>query len=195
MDLVCAGYSSEEDDSEKRKQASRVENDVNYDNVVMDMGSSCEDSDDQCAASEGNGDQSTKDVEKGESLDLGLFSSKDEYKAYQNQFESRSGSRGRTDKQEKEIQENANEYGKESSSEYGGCNPVNAKKCKLDTETDEYGGMGGEKDEYGSFQPKPKNINRESSPVTARGPHSRDNSQREEEVKTGFLSRKELNQR
>ena len=76
--LVCGEYSSGEEELEQQTRDKQC--DVNYDEVGMDMGSSCSSGKED----EGNDDDHVD--KKQHSVDAGLFSSKHEYEAYQNQF-------------------------------------------------------------------------------------------------------------
>ena len=178
--LVCGEYSSGEEELEQQGRAKQ--SDVNYDEVGMDMGSSCS------SGPENDGNDENID-EKQDSIDAGLFSSKDEYEAYHTQFASRPperGNKGRIQNEKsKKNCETINEYGAgEVESEYGGRESASNKEDKNThseyVDDENYG----DRDEYGGWTPskptisnKPKNgASRNSSSPSTREPHRRGNS-------------------
>ena len=197
--LVCGEYSSGEEELEQ--QARAKQSDVNYDEVGMDMGSSCS------SGAENDGNDENVD-EKQESIDAGLFSSKDEYEAYHTQFPSRPpgrGNKGRSqNERSKKHHETVSEYGAgDVDSEYGGGAENASNKQDKNTHS-EYvdDGNHGDRDEYGGWQPnnptisnKPKTgASRNSSPPSTREPHRRGNSSKGKDGPDSFTSRDEEKQ-
>ena len=148
--LVCGEYSSGDENTEMK--AKGIQCDVNYDEVGMDMGSSSasETEDDKHGGAETN---STSRV------DEALFSSKEEYEAYQKQF--------KDNPKEKNDDEEKSEYAESKNRVF-----------KTNNHT-EYG-ENNERDEYGRCQPSksknPKRINSPEVPQSStREPHRRTN--------------------
>ena len=148
--LVCGEYSSGDEITEMKGK--NIQADVNYDEVGMDMGSS--------SASETEDDKYSG-LEKGSKrrVDDALFSSKEEYEAYQKQFKD-TPEQGTLD--EEEVQ-----------SDYTG-----SKNKTFTTNNHTEYGESIERDEYGGCQPsKHKNPKRLHSPEvpqsSAREPHRR----------------------
>jgi hypothetical protein len=169
--LVSGEYSSSDENTEKKEKG--IPCDVNYEEVGMDMGSS--------SASETEDDRhdGVKTNSKGRE-DESLFSSKEDYEAYQNQFKDNPEEQKLVDEEEK------SEYGESTN-----------KNCKTNNHT-EYG-ESNERDEYGRCQPsKNKNPKRIKSPEvpqsSPREPHRRNNQfQRNENEDT--TSREETKQK
>ena len=179
--LVCGEYSSGEENTELKGRDNHC--DVNYDEVGMDMGSSCS------SGQEDEGfNNKEENIETSHSVDEGLFSSKEEYEAYQNQFKS---GPPEIDNKETEFQEDPN-----MESEYGRSRN---EKMNKDTHSD-YGEDNVEKDEYGGWQPSSKNKSKntrscETSPSSAREPHRRTNHLKRSDDDENFMSREEIKQK
>ena len=150
--LVCGEYSSGDENTEMKVKG--IQCDVNYDEVGMDMGSSSasETEDDKHGAVEKNSKRRADEV---------LFSSKEEFEAYQKQFKDNPEEQKFVDEEEKsEYAESKNKNFKTNNhTEYGESN---------------------ERDEYGRCEPSknknPKRINSPEVPQSsAREPHRRTN--------------------
>jgi len=136
--LVCGEYSSGDENDPKRKGG---QSDVNYDEVGMDMGSSCSSEQED----EGNQDKPNPDDDD-KPVAVNLFSSKEEYEAYESQFGSKSehkneskakfedspnNSHHKRERNEALHWKDASEYGETfDKDEYGGCQPSSSRKSK-----------------------------------------------------------------
>ena len=136
--LVCGEYSSGDENDPKRKGG---QSDVNYDEVGMDMGSSCSSEQED----EGNQDKPNPDDDD-KTVAVNLFSSKEEYEAYESQFGSKSehkneskakfedstnNSHHERERNEALHSKDASEYGETvDKDEYGGCQPSSSRKSK-----------------------------------------------------------------
>ena len=132
--LVSGEYSSGDENDDGRAK------DVNYDEVGMDMGST--------SGSESENECNTESKELHHSVRDGLFTSKEEYEAYQNQFGNVSSDKKDTSSSPKQ---------EDADSEYGTKARNNANINKQPS------GDSIEKDEYGGYQPTTsKKASRES---------------------------------
>ena len=175
--LVCGEYSSGDENTDMKGKG--IQSDVNYEEVGMDIGSSsASDTED-----EKHDGLEVNNTEQG--VDVALFSSKEEYEAYQNQFK---------DKSHKDKAQNT-----EEKSEYG---ELDNKNVAQHNHT-EYGGNN-ENDEYGRCQPsKSKNTKSVNSPEipqsSAREPHRRTNqfqkNDNEDDTRRDEIKQKQPNKR
>ena len=130
--LVSGEYSSGDENETCRAK------DVNYDEVGMDMGSS---------ASESENEGNLESKETHPTVRDGLFSSKEEYDAYQNQFKVASND---------EISTPGSQNQEMCDSEYG----TSGKNSNIRKQSF---GDSSEKDEYGGYQPINSKTTKESS--------------------------------
>ena len=136
--LVSGEYSSGDETEGCRAK------DVNYDEVGMDMGSS---------ASESENEVKLEFKETHPTVRDGLFSSKEEYDAYQNQFKGASNDK---------ISTSGSQNQKMCDSEYGTGAENNSNISKQSF------GETSEKDEYGGYQPiNSKATNEGSHPISS----------------------------
>jgi len=154
--LVSGEYGSGDENTEQKRK--KVQSDVNYEEVGMDMGSSSSEPEDDV----NNDNRKEKKVHQ--PVCEGIFSSKKEYEAYQNQFKEKY--RDEKYQEQKHLKNDAN-------SEYGGNNEETFKAEPRVENKEE-----NDNDEYGRCQPssnkKPKLVSsREASPTSAREPHRR----------------------
>ena len=177
--LVCGEYSSGEEELEL--QARNKQSDVNYDEVGMDMESS---------SSSEQEDGIKDDGEKNEmhqSINEGLFSSKEEYKTYQDQFNDEPSTKR---KQENDFQDKTN-----VGSEYGGSRGDKTDKISHSEYGDDH-----DKDEYGGWHPSVKRKSKnepsqDTSPPYLEGSHKSDSSLPRNDAGDSFMSREEAKQK
>ena len=154
--LVSGEYSSGDENEDGRAK------DVNYDEVGMDMGST--------SGSESENECNTESKELHHPVRDGLFTSKEEYEAYQNQFENVSSDKKDTSSSPKQ---------EDADSEYGTKARNNANINKQPS------GDSIEKDEYGGYQPTTsKKASRES-------PHKQSSPTREPRRRTDLQNKNE----
>ena len=131
--LVSGEYSSGDENETCRAK------DVNYDEVGMDMGSS---------ASESENEDNLESKESHPTVRDGLFSSKEEYDAYQNQFKGASNDKiGAPGSQNQKMCDTGYGTGRKNNS--------NASKQSFDDSS--------ERDEYGGYQPINSKATKEGS--------------------------------
>ena len=173
--LVCGEYGSGEENTETNSL--KMQSDVNYEEVGMDMESSS-----SSEQEDGINDDGGKN-EMHQLINEGMFSSKEEYKTYQDQFNAEPSTKGQ---QDNDLQDETN-----VGSEYGGSRGDKTNKISHS----EYGDDD-DKDEYGGWHPSvktksKKEPSRDTSPPYLQGSHKRDSRSPRNDSGDSFMSREE----